>query len=68
MNPTQKTALPDEAADVLMTAWRIARDEQIRTLAALKQRLAEIFPKTEESVVDSALRYLAKSLVANGAI
>lgn len=46
--------LSQAGLDVLMTAVRVARDEQIRTVAALKARLSGLFPG-QDSAIHEAL-------------
>lgn len=64
MSAAASNATPDElsleACDVLMAAVSIARDYQVRTVAALKLKLAASFPQTAPEVIDSALRYWAR--------
>ena len=49
-NSGDSEAFSERGADILMTAVRVARDQQITTLAALKQRLQDIFPGEEDGV------------------
>ena len=56
--------LTDEGYDVLVAAMNLARKEQIRTVKALKDRLAQMYPQTSTAVIDNALRTLAQRLVA----
>ncbi len=63
----QDDELPEGAFDILVAAVNVARNEQTRTVASLKLRLASLFPKTPESTIDATLRHWARHLAATGA-
>ncbi len=56
----------EEIRDIIMAAYRVARDEQLRTVKALKTQLAWLFPRTAEATIDTALRYWAQQMVTSG--
>lgn len=49
--------LSEEGLTLLMAAVRLARDEQIRTVAALRSRLLGLFPGSEEQVGEALLTW-----------
>ena len=56
--------LSDEAFTVLRAAVNLARDHNIQKVAVLRQRLEQVFPRVSAEVIDSALRFWARRLVA----
>lgn len=59
----EATEFTERAFGILQSAVRIARDEQIRTLVRLRQRLNAIFPN-EEATIEIALAKWAEYEVA----
>lgn len=59
----EATEFTERAFGILQSAVRIARDEQIRTLVRLRQRLNAIFPG-EEATIEIALAKWAEYEVA----
>lgn len=64
---TRDDELPEGAFDILVAAVNVARNEQVRSVASLKLRLASLFPKALETDIDSTLRYWARHMQATGA-
>ena len=57
---TEQPELSDLAYEILRAALNIARNEQVRTLARLKQKLASRYPSAPQTDIDSALAFWAK--------
>lgn len=51
--------MSDEAFDVLRAAVTLAKNEQIRTVAALRSRLHQLFPN-KEAQAEEAILYWAQ--------
>lgn len=49
--------LSDVALEILMTAVRISRDEQIRRVAELRSRLAQRYPSNEANIEAAIIRW-----------
>lgn len=64
---TVQQDLSAEAFDILLAAVNLARFRQVKTVASLRQQLAQAFPKTDASVIDQALRFWAERNLATGA-
>lgn len=65
--PASEPELSPQAFDMLMAAVNIARHRQVRTLEALRQKLAAAYPEVPKDVVEAALKYWANYIAKTGA-
>jgi hypothetical protein len=56
------TEVSDAAFDLLRAAVNIVRNEQVGTVARLKQRMQDHFPQAQATDIDAALRLWARSM------
>lgn len=57
--------LSEAAGEILHAAVRVARNEQIKTLSALKRAMMEIFPNQEVDI-DQALKFWGTNVQKRG--